>query len=77
MYRGRLGAGSPYYSSPVASGGHVYFASSEGVVTVVRDGPELDVVARNELGEVIYATPALATDHIYIRTAGHLYSFRR
>lgn len=76
VYRGRLGAGSPYYASPVASGGHIYFASSEGVITVVRDGPELEVVARNEFGEALYATPALASGRIYVRTAGHLYSFR-
>jgi hypothetical protein len=60
----------------VASGGHIYFASSEGVITVVRDGPELEVVARNEFGEALYATPALASGRIYVRTAGHLYSFR-
>ena len=77
IYRGRLGAGSPYYASPVASGGHIYFSSSEGVITVVRDGPKLEVVARSDLGEDIYATPALATGRIYVRTTGHLYSFRK
>ena len=75
IYRGRLGAGSPYYASPVASGGHVYFASSEGVLSTIRVGSQLEVVAMSDFGESIYATPALARDRVYLRTAGHLYSF--
>jgi hypothetical protein len=74
VYRGRLGTGGLYYSSPVAAGDHIYFASGEGVVSVVREGDKLDVVARNDLGEPIFAAPALAGGRLYIRTRGHLYA---
>jgi hypothetical protein len=77
IYRSRLGAGGLYYASPVAAGDHVYFSSGEGVVTVVRAGDKLDVVARNDLGEPIFATPAAVQGRLYIRTAGHLYAFER
>ncbi|MBI3694137.1 MAG: PQQ-like beta-propeller repeat protein [Acidobacteria bacterium] len=77
IYRGRLGAGGLYYSSPIAAAGNVYFASSEGVVTVVRAGGKLDVVARNDLGEPIFATPAVVQGRLYVRTTGHLYAFGR
>src|SRR5262249_6517845 len=58
IYRGRLGAGGIYYSSPIAAGDHIYFASSEGVVSVIQAGDKLEVVSRNDLGEPIFATPA-------------------
>jgi outer membrane protein assembly factor BamB len=77
IYRGRLGAGGLYYSSPVAAGDHLYFASGEGVVSVVRAGDKLDVVARNDLAEPIFATPAVVGGRLYVRTTGHLYAFGR
>jgi len=75
LFRGRLGAGGPYYSSPVAAAGKVYFSSGEGVVTVIQEGDRLEVAARNDLGEPLYATPALVDSKIYIRTTAHLYAF--
>ena len=75
VYRGRLGASGMYYSSPVGAGDYIYFASSQGVVTTVRAGDKLDVVSRNELGEPIFATPAVVEGKLYIRTAGVLFAF--
>jgi outer membrane protein assembly factor BamB len=75
VYRSRLGAGGLYYASPVAAGGHIYFASGEGVVTVIRAGDKLEVVARNDLGEPVFATPAIVEGKVYVRTAGHLWAF--
>jgi outer membrane protein assembly factor BamB len=76
VYRSRLGAGGAYYSSPVAAAGRVYFASSEGVVTVISaDSRQMDVLSRNDLGEDVVATPAIAGNAIYIRTLHTLYAF--
>lgn len=75
LHRSRLGAGGLYYASPVAAGGHVYFASGEGVVTVIRDGDKLEFVAHNDLGEPIYATPAIVDSKLYVRSSAHLYAF--
>jgi outer membrane protein assembly factor BamB len=76
IYRARVGAPGAYYASPVAADGHVYLASSEGVVTVIQAGTEqLEVLAHNELREDIVATPAIAGNVIYVRTLGSLYAF--
>jgi outer membrane protein assembly factor BamB len=67
-----------YYASPVAAGGNIYFTSLvDGTVTVLKAGTsQPEVVARNNpLGERTAATPAIADDTLYIRTAGHLYAF--
>ena len=78
LYMERAVAEGPYYASPVAANGHIYFTSlADGVVTVLKAGGKTpEVVATNpKLGERVSATPAIADDVIYIRTAGHLYAF--
>jgi outer membrane protein assembly factor BamB len=71
----RLGADGEYYASPVAANGHLYFSSSKGTVTVTEAGETLKVKTRNVLGEPIFATPAIADDNLYVRTAEHLWAF--
>ncbi|MGA2616484.1 MAG: PQQ-binding-like beta-propeller repeat protein [Thermoguttaceae bacterium] len=61
-----------YYSSPIAIGNLVYFCNSEGVTTVVAAGDQYQEVARNELGEDVYASFAPLADRIIARTTKHL-----
>jgi outer membrane protein assembly factor BamB len=39
----------------------------------VRAGPKFELVARNELGEACYASPAVSRGQLFLRTTGHLY----
>ena len=67
-----------YYASPIAANGHIYLTGlDDGTVTVLRVGSDkAEVTATNpSLGERVAASPAIADDTIYIRTAGHLYAF--
>jgi len=76
----RAAAPGRYYASPVAANGHIYFTSlDDGTVTVLKAGTDKpEVVARNPaLGERVAATPAIADDTLYVRTARHLYAFAR
>ncbi len=76
IFRARLGAPGAYFASPIAADGRIYLASSEGVVTVIAaDGDQLKVLARNEVGEELVATPAIAGKTIYVRTLRNLYAF--
>jgi outer membrane protein assembly factor BamB len=75
LYRERLGPRGPYFSSPVAGDGKVYVASQRGVVVALAAGDQFTVLARNDLGEVIQATPALVGDKLYVRTEKFLYAF--
>jgi outer membrane protein assembly factor BamB len=61
----------------VAAQGHVYFASTRGTVSAIEAGETLNVIARNELGEPIMATPAIADSKLYVRTSNHLWAFGR
>ena len=76
VYRTRLGAPGPYFSSPIAAGGRLFVASGEGTLTVFAPGDELKVLARNNFGEAIFATPAVSSDGIiYVRTPSAVYAF--
>ena len=66
-----------YYSSPVAADGHIYIVSLGGKISVLRAGPEIDVVATHDLGEDCYATPALAGKELYVRTERSLFAFSK
>jgi outer membrane protein assembly factor BamB len=76
LYRGRVGSPGAYFASPVGAAGRVYLASSDGVVTVLDAGKDrLEVLARNDLGEGIVATPAIAGRVIYVRALQTLFAF--
>jgi outer membrane protein assembly factor BamB len=80
LYTKRAAAPGSYYASPVAADGHIYFASlADGAVTVLAAGAaQPEVVAQNSpLGERFSATPAIADDTLYIRTASHLWAFAK
>jgi outer membrane protein assembly factor BamB len=65
--------GGKYSASVVALGEHIYFASEQGKVTVVRPDSECRIVATNELDGRIFATPAVAGRSLILRTDTHLY----
>ena len=74
--QGRLkGAVDNYYASPVAADGKIFMASELGKVAVVSSKGDLEVLAVNDLDDLIYATPALADGRIYVRTRSALYCF--
>jgi outer membrane protein assembly factor BamB len=77
VYSDRAVDSGKYYASPVAANGLIYFTSLDGVVTVIKAGTDkAEVVATNpKLGERTSATPAIAGNTLYIRTADHLYAF--
>jgi outer membrane protein assembly factor BamB len=71
----RIGALGDYYSSPVAAGGKLLLLSQSGTATVIEMGDEMNVLARNNLGETTIATPAIADGVLYIRTSSALQAF--
>ena len=77
IYRTRApGAGGPYYASPVGAAGRVYVVSGQGVVTVLAAGKDqLEVLKQNELGEEVFAGPAIVGRTILVRTAKNMYAF--
>jgi outer membrane protein assembly factor BamB len=74
LYKARVGGGGHTFSaSPVAVGDRVLLLTEEGVTFVLQAGDEYMELARNDLGEMSLASPAIACGAIYIRTESKLY----
>jgi outer membrane protein assembly factor BamB len=73
----RIGAPpAQYFASPIAADGKIYVASTGGVVSVIdANGDTLHVLAHNDLGEPVQATPAIVDDTLYVRTNSRLLAF--
>lgn len=70
-YRERLGGNCN--SSPVASDGRIYLSNNDGQTFVVRAGTSFELLATNDLGERITASPAVLGNAMIYRTDSHLY----
>jgi len=62
-----------YFASPVAGDGKIYVAGENGFIVVLSQGPKLEVLAKNDMGETCIASPAIADGRIFIRTRESLY----
>jgi outer membrane protein assembly factor BamB len=76
IYEKRLGSGAAIISSLVAADGKVYCASENGIVYVLKAGPEFEILARNQMGEPCFATPAISRGVLYLRTTENLIAIR-
>jgi outer membrane protein assembly factor BamB len=65
-----------HHASLVSANGLVYFLSDEGVTRVVRPGPQFELVARNELGERCFASPAISDGDLFLRGEKRLFRIR-
>lgn len=61
------------YSSPVLANGLVYMPNDDGIITIIRPGPKFEYVAKNPIGEKMFASPAISNGKIYIRGFQHLF----
>jgi outer membrane protein assembly factor BamB len=72
MYEERLGRDVSCSASLVAADGKIYCPVEQGAVHVIKAGPTLETLAKNELGAPCLATPAISQGVIYFRTSESL-----
>jgi outer membrane protein assembly factor BamB len=63
-----------FSASPILADGRVYATSENGVTTVVKAGPEFEILARNDLDGYTLSSPAVSDGQIFIRTADYLFA---
>jgi outer membrane protein assembly factor BamB len=73
LYRERIGGGGSFSASPVAADGRLYFANEDGDVHVLRAGAQYQALAKNAMGEICMATPAISDGLMVVRTLRHVY----
>jgi len=82
LARQRIPDARNLYASPVAAAGRVYFVDRGGRTVVVDrgerdDSSELRVLATNEIGEPVDASPAIAGDELFLRGERHVFCVAR
>ena len=65
--------GGRFYASPWAYNGRVFMLNENGDTWVIEDGPEFKLLRKNSLGDVAWATPAIARGSLFIRTYTRLF----
>ena len=68
----RIDNASEYFASPIYGDGKVYIGAENGMLVVLREGPEIEVLAVNDMGDDILGTPAISNGRLYIRTRTRL-----
>ena len=61
------------YASPIAAAGKVYLTGRSGTTVVIKDSPQLTILATNSVGETVDATPAAVDNELFIRGEHHLF----
>ena len=74
--RTRLNGLDTIYSSVGAADDKIFVTGRNGTTVVLKAGGEKEVLATNELGEEIDASPVFVGDRLLLRSDKHLYSIR-
>ena len=62
--------GGSYSASPVLVDGRIYVSNEQGETIVFNPNPEkFELLATNQLGNEIWASPVVANDRLYLRVA--------
>lgn len=67
---------SQHRSSQTYADGHIYFCAKDGMCTVLKAGPKFEIVAQNDLGEPITASPVISNGVLYLRSYAALYAIQ-
>ena len=66
-----------FYSSPLVAGGKLYAAREDGTLYVADITGEFKLLAENDMGESIIASPVPAGDRLLIRGVKHLFCVKK
>jgi outer membrane protein assembly factor BamB len=78
IYKTRAGGtGNTFSASPWAADGKVYLLSEDGHTFIIEAGDSYKELAKNSVDEMSFASPALASNTIFLRTQTKLYRIGR
>lgn len=73
VYGGQRIKPATYSTSPVLVEGKIYITDEEGTTTVIKSGPQFEVIAQNNLSDYTLSSPVFSDGQLFLRTTGHLY----
>lgn len=73
--RVRTGGRGTHYASPIIADGKIYCTAGDGTISVLSLDGRPKLLAKNQMDDLTYATPAIAEGVLYVRTHSGLYAF--
>lgn len=73
IYGGQRLQPGTYSGSPVLADGKIYITNEEGLTSVIKAGPQFEMLAANPLNDYCLSSPAVSEGQIFLRTTGYLY----
>ena len=73
IYEGELPGGQGFKASPCIGDAKIFCTDEAGTTFVVEAGPKFKLLGKNSLGEMSWASPAIAANAIFLRTTDHLF----
>lgn len=73
----RIGIASQLFGQPITGDGKIYVTGKDGQIVVLARGPDLKILATNDMGEDCIATPAIADGRLFLRTRTRLYCIEK
>jgi len=64
-----------HHASPVSAGGNVYFINDFGILRVVKPEDKYTLVAESEIGEKVFASPAMSEGQLFVRGDKSLFCY--
>ncbi len=62
-----------YSSSPILADGKIYITNEDGLTTVLKSGPQFEILAENNMNDYCLSTIAVSEGQLFLRTAQALY----
>jgi outer membrane protein assembly factor BamB len=62
-----------YSASPVLADGKIYITNEDGLTTVIKAGPQFEVLSENDMGDYCLSSVSISDGQLFIRTTQHLY----
>jgi len=73
IYGGQRMKPGTYSASPVLAEGRIYITNEDGLTTVLKAGPQFEILAENSMNDYCLNTIAISEGQIFLRTAQTLY----
>jgi outer membrane protein assembly factor BamB len=69
--------GRRHSASPVLVQGHLVVPDDDGKVWIVKASPKFEVVRKIDMGQTLYASPAVSRGQLFLRTTDELFCIEK
>jgi outer membrane protein assembly factor BamB len=73
----RVTGARSFWASPWANNDKIFCPDEEGNTFVLKAGPEFDLIGKNSIREMVWSSPAAASESVFVRGVDHLYCIKR